>query len=68
MERYNDHCGNVVLRLTAVFLTLGAHAQRGLRYLVRVCVCPSVTTFSATMRNKTTKEQYQKIERYTDFI
>ena len=41
-------------------LTLGAHAQWGLRYLVRYFVCPSVhvsvTTFSIATRNCTTKE------------
>ena len=36
-------------------LTLGAHAQRGLQYLVCLSVCPSVTTFSATTRNKQVK-------------
>ena len=28
-------------------------------------VCPSVTTFSATTRNGTTKERYQKVQHYT---
>ena len=39
-------------------LTLGAHAQRGLQYLVGVCVCVclSVTTFSATTHNKAAKK------------
>ena len=44
-------------------LTLGAHVQRGLLYLVRKFVCLSVTTFSATTRNETTKERYQKVQR-----
>ena len=43
-------------------LTLGAHVQRGLRYLVRKCVCLSVTMFSATTHNETTKERYQKVQ------
>ena len=30
-------------------------------------VCPSVTTFSATTRNGTTKERYQKVQRYIGF-
>ena len=44
--------------------TIGAHAQRGLQYLVvRECVSSvrsSVTTFSATTHNETTKQRYQK--------
>ena len=38
-----------------LLLTLSAHVQRGLRYLFCMCVCLSVTTFSDTMRNVTTK-------------
>ena len=34
-----------------VLLTLGVHPQRGLQHLVSLCVCVSVTTFPATMRN-----------------
>ena len=49
-------------------LTLGAHAQRGLLYLVRKFFCRSVTTFSATTHNETTKERYQKVQRYTGLI
>ena len=53
-------------------LTLGARAQRGILYLVRkffcLSVCLSVTTFSATMRNEATKEQYQKVQRHTGLI
>ena len=38
-------------------LTLGAHAQRGLQYLVTVCVCGcvSVGTYSHTTCNKAAK-------------
>ena len=39
-----------------------------LRYLVHKCVCLSVTTFSATTCNETTKGRYQKVELYTGFI
>ena len=31
-------------------------------------VCLSVSTFSATTRNGTTKERYQKVQRYTGLI
>ena len=31
-------------------------------------VCPSVTTFSTTTRNGTTKERYQKVHRYSGLI
>ena len=44
--------------ITALLTLGGAHAQLGLRYLVRECVCVCVSvrsSFSATMRNKTTK-------------
>ena len=49
-------------------LTLGAHAQRGLQYLVCVSVCLSVTTFSATTRNKPAKKRHQRVQRYTGLI
>ena len=54
--------------------TLGAHAQRGLQYLVcvSVClclsVCLSVTTFSAATRNETAKKRYQRVQCHTGFI
>ena len=44
-------------------LTLGAHAQRGLQYLVCVSVCLSVTTFSATARNNAPNKIYQRLQR-----
>ena len=53
-------------------LTLGAHAQRGLYYLVchsiRPSACLSVTTFSPATRNKTTKKWYQLVQCHTGFI
>ena len=51
-------------------LTLGAHAQRGLQYLVcvSVSVCLSVTTFSAATRNETAKKRYQRVQCHTGFI
>ena len=54
--------------LSKYLLTLGVHAQQGLLYLVRKFFCLSVTTFSATTRNETTKERYQKVQRYTGLI
>ena len=33
--------------------------------VVRPSVCLSVTTFSATTRNETTKQRYQRVHRYT---
>ena len=47
-------------------LTLGAHAQRGLLGLSSVC--PSVTTFSATMRSKAAKKRYQRVQCHTGLI
>ena len=35
---------------------------------VSFSVCLSVTTFSATMLNETTKEQYQKVQHYTGLM
>ena len=35
------HCANVICYGYCCLLTLGAHAQQGLQYLVRVCVCLS---------------------------
>ena len=50
-------------------LTLGAHAQRG---LLCKSVCPSVrlsvTTFSATTRNKAAKKRYQRVQCHTGLI
>lgn len=42
---------------TACLLTLGAHAQRGLQYLVcmSVCVCLCVRSYSATTGYKAAK-------------
>ena len=31
-------------------------------------VCPSVTTFSAPMRNKQVEKRHQRVQRYTGFI
>ena len=51
--------------------TLGAHAQRGLQYLVcrsvrpRPSVFPSVTT---TTHNEMAKKRYKWVQRYTCFI
>ena len=54
----------------AILLTLGAHAQRGLRYLVcpSVClsVCLSVRLFylnSGTTGNKAARERYTRLQR-----
>ena len=49
-------------------LTRGAHAQRGLQYLVCKSVRLSVTTFSATMRNKAAKKQHQRVQCHTGLI
>ena len=55
-------------------LTLDAHAQRGLRYLVCVsvcvclCVCVSVSTYSRTTRNKTAQKRYQLVQCHTGLI
>ena len=53
-------------------LTLGAHAQRGLEYLVchsvRSSVRLSVITFSATTRSKATKKRYQRVQCHTGLI
>ena len=55
-----------------MLLALGAHAQRGLQYLVchsvRPSICPSVTTFSPAMCNKTAKKRYQRVQCHTGFI
>ena len=51
-----------------VHVTLGAHAQRGLQYLVCKSVRLSVTTFSATTRNKAAKKRYQRVQCHTGLI
>ena len=45
--------------ITSKSFTLGAHSQRGLQYLVCPSVCLSVTTCSATTRNKEVKSRHQ---------
>ena len=56
------HVGCLCIR----FLTLGSHAQRGLLYLVCVCVylsvCLSVHTYSRTTHNKAAKKWYQRVQ------
>ena len=37
-------------------------------WFVSVSVCLSVTTFSVTTLNETTKQRYQRVHRYTGFI
>ena len=49
-------------------LTLGAHAQRGLQYLVCHSVRLSGTTYSATTRNKAAKKRYQRVQCHTGLI
>ena len=51
---YKNLCLHGYVKLST-FLTLDPHAQRGLQYLVCPRVCPPVTTFSATTRNKQVK-------------
>ena len=53
--------GNDLTEILSIYffsLTLGAHAQRGLRYLVSVSVCVSVTSFSATTRYNAHNKTY----------
>ena len=42
-------------------LTLGAHAQRGLLYLVCVSVCVSVSTYSRPTGTKPAHQRYQRL-------
>ena len=58
-------CFKIYLLLTlAALLTLGAHAQRGFRYLVCKCVSQSVilsvTTFSATTGSSLHRLHFKK--------
>ena len=43
-------------------LTLGAHAQRGLRYLVFVSVCVCVYAYFRATGNEADGEQYQRLQ------
>ena len=49
-------------------LTLGAHAQRGLRYLVCVsvcvCVCVCVYAYFSAMGNEADSERYKRLQYY----
>ena len=54
-------CSMARAHQTQVLLTLGAHAQRGL--VLGLCVCLSVTTFSATARNNAPSKIYQRLQR-----
>ena len=51
--------GTEELLLTSSFLTLGAHAQRGLQYFVCLCVCLSVTTSLAYQAAKSLKFEHR---------
>ena len=46
-----------------LLLTLGAHAQRGLQYLVRVSVCLSVQAYFRTTDNEAADKRYQRLQR-----
>ena len=60
------HCWLTLHKILLLLLTFGAHAQRGLQYLVCHSVCLSVclsvrlsvTTFSAATLNKTANKRY----------
>ena len=58
-------CSSEVVRKS---LTLGAHAQRGLRYLVCVsvcvCVCVCVYAYFSAMGNEADSERYQRLQYY----
>jgi len=41
-------------------LTLGAHAHRGLPYLICVCVCVPVSTYSHPTGTKPAHQRYQR--------
>ena len=52
-----------------MFITLGAHAQRGLYSRVCVCVCLSVCYhYSGTTGYEAAKERYQRPERYVGIV
>ena len=46
-------------------LTLGAHAQRGLQYLVCLSVCPSATTFLPPRSGQEAIQTGDQVERTT---
>ena len=50
-------------QVAALLLTLGAHAQRGLLYLVCPSVCLSVHDYSRTAGNEGASERYQQLQR-----
>ena len=54
-----------VVVFSPLFLTLGVHVQRGLRYLVCVsvclCVCVSVYAYSRTAGKEAAYERYQHL-------
>ena len=62
-----------MVTILSLLLTLGAHAQRGLRYLlcvslclcvcVCVCVCVSVSSYSRSTGAKPVHERYQRLKR-----
>ena len=66
MYNVEAKCDHIASKMYLYVLILGAHAQQGLQYFVRVFVCPFVC--STTTCNKTTKEWYQKVQHYTDFV
>ena len=61
----NDSVILFVLRIVVFsrfLLTLGAHAQRGLRYLVCLSVGLSVYNYSCTTGNEANSERYQRLQ------
>ena len=65
MESGQDNVG-LQITVPCCFINPRRACARGL--LVRECVCLSVTTFSATTRNKPAKKRNQQVQRYTGFI
>ena len=59
---------NAILRVQLMNQGLIINACAARVTVVGLCVCVSVTTFSATMRNKPAKKRHQRVQRYTGFI
>ena len=57
---------NETENIPGILLTLGAHAQRGLQYMLCVCLfaCVSVSSYSPTTGSEADGERYQWLQYY----
>ena len=63
---YLCECMHYYVRIIIILLTLGAHAQRRLQYMVSVSVCLCVYYYSRTTGYEAAYERYLQLQCYKD--